>query len=256
MTLSGMVDAAPMPIIVSNSDTGKVYLANAAARALFAAPDGSLDTITPEEFYEDPAQRATLLARLAGTGTVENFAASLTGRDGRRLDMRINARRVRFQDEDALCVILRDVTDQTRVEARHRAVLSHLDAGVMMYDGTGVITYANPAAERLLARPSGTLPGTPFASLTKSTPPLAEVLGGGFSVDGALVALDTISHGSGAVTWVRASASPLAEDGFPGSVVCSLYDVTNLKAAEDALNDSSDALRTVLSEANETDRRR
>jgi len=134
------------------------------------------------------------------------------------------------------------------------AVLPHLGTGVMMFDAGGIITYANPAAERLLARPPGTLVGLAWADLANGAPPVADVLRTRAPVEGALVALRGALHGPGTLTWIRVSASPLN----PASpnlmqrgdrVVCSLMDVTDLKAAEDALADGAEALRTVLDNA-------
>ncbi len=139
------------------------------------------------------------------------------------------------------------------------SVLPHLGTGVMMFDANGIVTYANPAAERLLARPAETLLGTAWADLTNGAPPISDVLRTGMPVEGSLVALRGALHGPGAVTWIRVSASPLDPATLspaPPSpahcgdrVVCSLIDVTDLKAAEDALADGAEALRTVLDSA-------
>lgn len=133
-------------------------------------------------------------------------------------------------------------------------VLPHLGIGVMMFDADGIVTYANPAAERLLARPPGSLAGAAWDDLTNGAPPIPDVLRSGVPVEGALVALRGALHGPGAVTWIRVNASPLDPATLSPAhsadrVVCSLIDVTDLKAAEDALADGAEALRTVLDNA-------
>lgn len=239
--LNAVLEASPLPILVSQPESGRVLMANAAARDLFAEPGKPLSRINPEEFYEDPSQRATFLARLVGRDRVDDFPAILNVRGGRRLDMRLSAQRVRFAGEDGLCVIMRDVTALAQAEARHQAVLAHLDAGIALVDRAGMVTYANPAAERLLAGQPGGLPGGPLPGASV----LESVLRGGPAVHGALVSVRDALHGPDRDTWFRMAASPLGTDG----AVCSFFDVTDLKAAEDALAGSAEAMRQMLDAA-------
>ncbi|MGC2857585.1 sensor histidine kinase [Novispirillum sp. DQ9] len=246
-----VLDAVSSPVIVSHQVSGRVFVANAAARALFADKDGRLDTITPEEFYEDPARRATLLSRLAASGLVEDFPAALIGRAGERLDVRISARRLRFAGEDALCVVLRDVTAQSRAEASHRAVLESIDAGVALFDGGGRVTFANAAAGRLLGHAAESLSGARWADLVgaEAARPVVEALrGGGFTATAA--AFKGALHGPGVTTWLRLTAGPVdTADAGRDRALCTLVDITEMKTAEEALADSSDALRAVFDSA-------
>lgn len=256
MGLRDVLDAAPQPMLVIHPLSGRVFLANAAARALFAGKGGTLDTVVPEELHADPAQRATFLSRLAGHGVVDDFPTRLVGRGGQPLDMRLSARRLRFAGEDALCVVLHDVTAQAAAEARHRALLGQIDAGVVLLDDEVRVTYANPAAGRLLGRPTESLPGRAWSTLVGpdgARPAIDALRNGAFSV--ARVGLAGALHGPLAETWLTISAGPLGGGGGGGDggggdrVVCSLVDITDLKAAESALADSSDALRAVFDAA-------
>lgn len=248
-TMRDVLDAVPQPILVTHPVDGRVFVANAAARALFAPDGGDLDTLMPEELHADPAQRATFLSRLAGHGSVEDFPTRLVAGDGRSLDMRLGARRLRFAGQDALCIILRDVTAQAAADARHRAVLAQLDAGVVLFDGEARVTYANPAAGRLLGRPAESLPGRAWTALVGpegARPVLDALRSGVFS--GARVGLGGALHGPQAETWLSLSAGPVSVAG-EDRAVCSVVDVTDLKAAENALADSSEALRAVFDAA-------
>ena len=156
--------------------------------------------------------------------------------------------------------IARDLTARGEVElglrareAQYRATLAALEEGVVLRDSAGRILSWNAAAERILDGEPWLLEGPLDAALDvigeDGTPlgpedlPPSRVLRTGEAVSGAVFGF---RRRDGRRTWVQAAAQPLRDGGAPQGVVCSFADISERRAAAEALHDSERELRSIL----------
>ncbi|HZU71157.1 MAG TPA: PAS domain-containing sensor histidine kinase [Acidimicrobiales bacterium] len=132
-------------------------------------------------------------------------------------------------------------TRYQRLQTKAATIVAHVADAIVVTDAAGVITQANPAAERVLGNDSAPLVGSPCAmslALRKGEKPL--------DCTGRCGLLDVVSPeaaASGVEVWrlcrdvrqpLLASAAPVEAAGGAGEVVHSMRDITQLKQAEEA----------------------
>ncbi|HEX8272178.1 MAG TPA: ATP-binding protein [Longimicrobiaceae bacterium] len=145
-------------------------------------------------------------------------------------------------------------------ETRDRlaAIIGTVAAGVVVLDERGVVTLANPAAQRMLRLPGGGA-GQPYAALPHrrlgldggplppEQHPVARVLREGAPVHGSVYRLEYADGGSAVV---RVNATPMpGADGRPAGVVASFDDVTEEQRALDTVRESEARFRTLADSA-------
>ncbi len=143
-----------------------------------------------------------------------------------------------------------------RSEERYRALVDGTAAGVVLQDTHGSIVAANPTARRILRlseesaspRESATVlrdDGTPFPA---DQHPTMVALATGRPVHGVMMGL---RWEDGDTTWIEINADPIrhAAGGQLDGVVCSFFDVTARRAAEEALRRETHYLRLLMSSA-------
>jgi diguanylate cyclase (GGDEF)-like protein/PAS domain S-box-containing protein len=125
---------------------------------------------------------------------------------------------------------------------RLRAVTSSLAEGVVSLDPAGVVTFANPAAERMLGLGEGRLTGRPLHDVVHAHPGVhgpsprdcnlaARLASGGTWRDDD----DTFVRAGGDPLPVAVSASPVLVRGQASGTVMAFRDITERKALEDQL---------------------
>ncbi len=135
--------------------------------------------------------------------------------------------------------------------ANHRltAILDTLTEAVVLATPDGAVTFANPAARRLLERlpaDRGPLRYDGRALDLSQPTPLARVLDDGERLAQAELSVP-VADGTAAV---RVNAAPLHDgDGSPLGVVASFYDVTGQREAQNALIESEIRFRTMADTA-------
>lgn len=169
-----------------------------------------------------------------------------------------------YQDKQLFLALVRDVTDRKKAvaalresEERYRGVVSTMREGVVLTDHNGRIIAVNPAAEKILRAsadeiigmlieddrwPRRRTDGSLFevdqlpAVLTRQT---------GQPVNGAMVGFP---GEGGAIAWIEVNTQPvqLAATAQKCGVVITMNDVTEKRAAEQALRDSEERVRLLL----------
>ncbi|AKJ04766.1 Circadian input kinase A [Archangium gephyra] len=156
-----------------------------------------------------------------------------------------------------------DVTEQKAAEAALReaqerlsAILASLEEGVLQQDAEGVLRFSNAAAERHLglsaAQLSGRLSADPRwqaidesgRELPGEEHPSMRALRSGKPVRGFVMGLH---HPDGRLVWMSVNAQPmfLAEGRTPAGVVTSFSDITESRAAAEALRQREAEFRTL-----------
>jgi PAS domain S-box-containing protein len=227
---------------------------------------------------------AWLLSTLSGQLRAARLAAEERAEEATRLALQLQEHAVELEAQSeemqALNVELEEQIEQgaalrVELEATNRqlraagresevtrdrlaAIINTVAAGVVVLDERGVVTLANPAAERMLRLPGGgagqgygALPlrrfGLDGAPLPPEQHPVARVLREGAPVHGAVYRVE-YAEGGGAV--MRVNATPLpGEEGRPDGVVASFDDVSEEHRTLDALRASEARFRTMADSA-------
>lgn len=160
--------------------------------------------------------------------------------------------------------IVRDVSDQRKLEADYQALerhgqylLDHAQAGIVMHKANTEIVYANRLACELLGvgpdniiGAINTDPRWGFIDAEGAKLPIED-----YPVNAAVRAREVVSNlmigirrvSDRKLVWLMCTAYPkLDGDGVPTHVLVTFTDVTELKQAEDALRLSEERLRLVL----------
>jgi PAS domain S-box-containing protein len=144
-------------------------------------------------------------------------------------------------------------------ETRDRlaAIIRTVAAGVIVLDAEGIVTLANPAAERMLRLKDGgagrRYPALPLrrfaldgAPLPAEQHPVARVLREGAPVHGSVY---RVEYASGESAVLRVNAAPLPGEDGPAGVVASFDDVSDEHRTLDALRASEARFRTLADSA-------
>jgi PAS domain S-box-containing protein len=84
------------------------------------------------EIWDDPADRARLVAELRAKGYAENLEAQFRSKDGRRLPGLMSARVIRARGEDLILSITRDISEWRRTEVERDLLQARLQEAAKM----------------------------------------------------------------------------------------------------------------------------
>ncbi len=149
-----------------------------------------------------------------------------------------------------------DITEQRTLEeqlsresSRIRMITTHVAEALWFMDAAGRVTFMNPAAEEMFGWSMEEIRGRVLHDVlhykrADGTPyPITECAASETIRDGAPVRNreDLWIHRSGRFVPVSSSATPIVENGVVRGAVVSAHDITDRKAIEDALRESSRA---------------
>lgn len=109
-------EAVPMPVTLTEIETGKVVFANQRARETFGVL-GDLSRVTATDFYADPDDRARLRASLLRDGGVDQFELMMQRADGARFWALLSARTFEYRDRTHLLTGINDISARKAAEA-------------------------------------------------------------------------------------------------------------------------------------------
>jgi PAS domain S-box-containing protein len=258
-----IVEHAPDAIVVQDVEAGRLVSANAAAERLFGMGRARL-LATPLSDLSPPRQPD---GRPSGEAAAAHVAAALEGATPRFDWVHLDAAGAEVPCEVSLLRLpdptrtlvrgsLVDVRERRRAEERARALQAERDAalaqlssilasagdGVFGIDREDRVTFANPAAARMLGRAAEDLVGAPAHERWHHTRPdgrpypraecpiCAASRGGGAHT----VSADVFWRPDGTSFPVEYTCAPLVRDDRTVGAVCVFRDVSERLAAEDA----------------------
>ena len=136
-----------------------------------------------------------------------------------------------------------------RLSSLYEVVLNAAEEGICGFDDEGRVTFANPAAGRMLVRDGGTLAGKRYADVFHA--PDGWVANDGADCPVAVVLRTGVAYQIGAQTFVRTDGSrfpadcvvaPLEEGPAPSGAVMSFRDVTDRVENENSLREHAEKL--------------
>ena len=118
-----IIEAAPVPVLISRIKDGQIVYANATAGPLLGLAPKAILQHRSIDFYRDPKDRQVLLDLLERQGEVDRYELQLKKADATLFWVEISLRRLLVEDEPSLLVAIHDITERKRAaEALQTAV--------------------------------------------------------------------------------------------------------------------------------------
>src|SRR5206468_1891611 len=136
-----------------------------------------------------------------------------------------------------------------RSERRYQAMIEMSSDSVILLDDTGRVTYQSPQARRIFGYSSDEAEG--LLGLERVHPDDYERVGRMFAelvaAEGATASSELrVRHGDGSWRWVDAVATNMLHDPAVGAIVVNARDVTDRRAADEALRQAEERYRTLV----------
>jgi PAS domain S-box-containing protein len=167
--LHQIVDAAPIPLLVSRVSDGKILYANDREAALLGTTRSEIMKRRSLDFYADPAERPRLLEKLARDGRVDDVEVRVRRADGSNIWAVFSLVVTELRGEQVIVAGSYDVTQRKEAEEaleKERnfvtAVLDTAAALVVVLDIDGRVVRFNRACERITGWSSEEVRGKPF----------------------------------------------------------------------------------------------
>lgn len=117
-SLRTLLDAAPLPLVVTGFDDGVVRYCNYRAAMMFELPLDQFVGKRAPDFYAIPTERQSFLDQLKKRGRVDGQSAQLRTSGGRTFWALLNARTLILHGEEVFMVSFAEVTAQKELEQR------------------------------------------------------------------------------------------------------------------------------------------
>ncbi len=121
--LRGMLQFAPLPIIIVSLPDNLVTYANDRALAQFNTSMAELLGFTAQDFYVDREERTRIVEALRAHGTVRDWEVQLQDKKGKAFWVLLSSRRLLLGGRECLLTALNNIDErkQAQEEMRHRA---------------------------------------------------------------------------------------------------------------------------------------
>ncbi|MEM7407629.1 MAG: adenylate/guanylate cyclase domain-containing protein [Pseudomonadota bacterium] len=106
-----IVEATPVPVLISRLSNGAIVFANNMMGELFATPVDELLGQLSESLFADPEQLASLMSSLSPESQVDREEIAVKGPNDRTLWVEVSLRVIDFNDEPSILAALHDITD-------------------------------------------------------------------------------------------------------------------------------------------------
>ena len=222
--------------VIATTVTGLVTKWNRAAEALYGRPATSALAMPIAAAIGAPLD---LVAVVAGGGVVQ---VTHHTSDGHPLIVRVSVTAL----DTGFVLVCTDETKSHGSERLLRTIVNSLEEGILVIDGAGSVTSANPAAEKILGLSAAALTGgdgravhtIPMFDADRRRidlrdHPVARTVRTGQPFQGAVLGVD---RSDGQRTWLRVSCRPLDSDHRYGSaIMVSFSDITAERVARERL---------------------
>ena len=111
-----VVEACPVPVVMTRAEDGRVIYESPALQELFGRGPSSAE-ISARDFYLDTKDRGRYLAGLREHGALDGFELKLKKTDGTWFWGAVSARLVDYQDDEVIVASILDLTERREVEA-------------------------------------------------------------------------------------------------------------------------------------------
>lgn len=252
--LETIADGIPLPIVISRISQPEILFANELATETFGLRIGPQRDATGVA-YLDPQDRKALIERLFADQRVDGFEVRLRRVDGTAMWALLSARAIMIGGQLAMLLTVTDITERKAAlveleerEERFRAIAEGVPLSVVISRmEPPEILYANALALETF----GLRPGIGAAAIRGiyARPEDRERLLAQLKQDGRIDGFEVeLRQRDGETMWCLLSARTVSFGGRP-ALLTALTDVTQLKATQQALEESEARLAAFLEHA-------
>lgn len=243
------------------TDSQRILYANDAAcqisgysAAELAALSSFLELVIPEE---RAVLDERLRQRLSGQSVLDHYKTTILHKHGQQVDLEIAVTVLQTSKHTQIIIVARDVSERQRVEealreseGRYRTLFENANDGIVTFTLEGTVTSVNRGLEAMLRWPRNELIGQHYR---KFVSPAGVSLGEerirrfllGERVPSIFEA--EMVRKDGSVMQVEARTRPIRDkDGTPIGIQGIYRDITERKRAEEALRESEERYRSVI----------
>ncbi len=257
--LHTIVEASPIPVVVSRLEDGRILYANRPVAKLLGVDVPELIGRHTPDFYANPEDRRSMIKKLRQKGVVENREVQIRRFDGETLWMIFSLTRTQVDGQDAVLGAMYDITQRRKMEEALRAseqqfrqLTENIHEAFWMYDLREEKTiYISPAFEDITGLKREELLED-FERLFEIIHPedLPDVR---TQMEAPLEApVDSqyrIIRPDGEVRWILKRVFPIRNDRGEVYRICGVgEDITERKLAEEALQKTKDELELRVQE--------
>jgi len=252
--LRALAEVSPFPILISRQHDGKIMFCNGKLGELLGVSPADLIGRCTLDFYQDPAERESVLEELRQNGRVSEREVQIATRRGRSAWAIFTIVPVTIADESLLFSAMYDVTRRRETEdrlqqseARFRGFVENSSDLIFALDRHAALTYLSPNVTRLLGYLPGQLLGQTFDALVHANdlPTLWEATE--LTRDTAQVRPSfefRMRHKDGSTRWFQTTLVPIQNtDGEVVSLTGTAHDITPEKNAIQELECVNRSLR-------------
>ncbi|MBX3605586.1 MAG: PAS domain S-box protein [Piscinibacter sp.] len=244
--LSHLVTTSPDLITLTDMDSGRYVMVNDAfvRYSGYSAAEAIGRTSLELGVWGDAAHRDEFVRRLREDGAVKDLPIEFRSRDDHRFVLLVSAARFEMEGGNYIVLNGRDVSAAERTRLAHEAVLANASLGIA-FTRERVFVQANPALERMLGWPIGTLTGQPGRAVWASDAEYAEVgalIGPALARGESVEFVRELARRDGATTfWCRLLAKAV-DPAHPmgGGTIWIIEDITERRRTEQALAKARD----------------
>ncbi|MBN1396524.1 MAG: PAS domain S-box protein [Bacteroidetes bacterium] len=246
---------APIGIAIS-SIGGRIIEVNKTQAEMIGYAIDELKGTNESRYYRNPEKRNEMIQAFKKTGRVRDFEMQLRRKDGRIITELINADKVNIRGKEYLLTAGIDVTDIKHIgsllfenEMTFRALVENSADVVSLLNADGKIIYDSPAYSRLLGYPTEERIGKSTFDLVhpddrKNLLSLfADILK---KPDIIPIPPTRVRHKNGSWIWIEGTVKNLLNEPGINALVVNFRDITNRKAAEEALQASEEKFKYIF----------
>jgi PAS domain S-box-containing protein len=245
--------------IIDNTLEGKILFVNQALASMleFESPEQMQAESTLLRWC-DPEDRKAFISRLKQQGYVNNYEAEVFSKTGKHLHVLLSAR----LQGDVISSMVVDITERKQAEValrnsekRFRDIAENASEWIWEVDGNGKYTYVSPVVEKLLGYKTEEILQKHFYDLfhPDDKEELKQAAFEAFAGKERFNEfINRAVHKNGTVVWLSTSGIPIIDEsgelvGYRGAD----KDITKRKLAEDALLESEEKFRTLVTNTEE-----
>ena len=113
-----ITEAHPVPVLIAGLRTGNVLYASPGAEELLGLSQNDLVNVSLERFFTTDQVRRDLFSAMEERKAINLLEVQLIRGSGAKIDTALSARRISYQNEEAMVIGLYDMTDQKQAEAQ------------------------------------------------------------------------------------------------------------------------------------------
>lgn len=123
-----LLEIVPLPILITNIESGKIIFCNKQAEYIFQLNEKELLRRSILDFYVSPTERAEVVQEVTQTGHVNGREVILRSQNNVIFHVNLYAKPVQFVNQTVLAAALIDLSERRKMEAMLRENQAHFDS--------------------------------------------------------------------------------------------------------------------------------